>query len=301
MDAARSVQSEGFDVRAIRPPTVPPGTCRLRVVVHADHESAELDALARALLAAVPSRELGLASLRANPQNHYEPAPTPSPVASRAPAVVVAGTDTGVGKTVVSALLLRHLRRQGTEARYFKPVQTGTDSDTSAALELSASPAEVAPPPAVQLALPASVDQAAAAEGVEVRARELARAVEAHLADDPATRWVLECAGGLLVPLNTRETQADVLCALNLPLVLVARSGLGTLNHTLLTLEEAARRGLRVRALFLVGPRHTANAATLRARLELPIVEREWLEPLTPDALDAWLDANPLERDAWTT
>ena len=141
----------------------------------------------------------------------------------------------------------------------------------------------------------------AAAEGVEVRARELARAVEAHLADDPATRWVLECAGGLLVPLNTRETQADVLCALNLPLVLVARSGLGTLNHTLLTLEEAARRGLRVRALFLVGPRHTANAATLRARLELPIVEREWLEPLTPDALDAWLDANPLERDAWTT
>jgi len=111
--------------------------------------------------------------------------------------------------------------------------------------------------------------------------------------------WIFECAGGLRVPFNETEDQSDFLAALRAPLVLVARTALGTLNHTLLTLEAAQARRLDVRALFLVGPPHPDNAASLRARLDLPIFELPLLEPLTPAALDSWLAGNDL-RALWT-
>jgi len=84
------------------------------------------------------------------------------------------------------------------------------------------------------------------------------------------------------------------------PHVLVARAGLGTLNHTLLTLEALRRRGREPRALFLVGERHDSNRETLRelgrvqALFEVPPLDREG--ELGPAALDAWLDANPLDE-----
>jgi dethiobiotin synthetase len=78
--------------------------------------------------------------------------------------------------------------------------------------------------------------------------------------------------------------------------VLVARSGLGTLNHTLLTLDGLRTRRLEVAALFLVGPPHAANLETLRRRLgSLAIFELDHLDPLTTEAFDGWLAAEPLE------
>ena len=208
---------------------------------------------------------------------------------------VVVGTDTDVGKTVVSALLVRDAVRRGLDARYLKPVQTGTELDTDTVRALAGVDDGAAPAAPVHFALPASVDQAAAAEGHTVTPADLLAPLRAQLAAHAEGAWVVETAGGLLVPLSERHDQADVLRALGAPCVLVARSGLGTLNHTLLTLEAMRRRGLRADALFLVGEPHAANVATLRARIgALPLFEVPHFDTLDTAALDAWLDAHDL-------
>jgi 8-amino-7-oxononanoate synthase len=273
--AAEEVRGAGFDVRAVRPPTVPEGTSRIRLICRAGHEAEEIDRLAEAVAAAVRRRA----------------APSRPRPARRAAPVAVAGTDTGVGKTVVSALLLRAARRAGLVPRYLKIVQTGPDSDTAAVASLAGLGGEVATTPLLSLPLPASIDQAAEAAGVEVEAEKLALSVRARLAEAPDAAWVLECAGGLLVPLNGREDQADLLAILRPRIVLVARSGLGTLNHTRLTLEALFRRGLSVRAILLVGERHDANERTLRRFL--PETELFRIPPFGPPgaaAFDAWLE-----------
>jgi dethiobiotin synthetase len=153
--------------------------------------------------------------------------------------LVVAGTDTDVGKTVVSALLVR-----GLKATYWKPVQCGdiaVGGDSARVAQLAGlTPGEVASrilPEAYRLAAPASPNQAAAAEGLVVQEQRL------HL---PAVAGplVVECAGGLLVPLRDDLLQITMISHWQLPVVLVARSGLGTLNHTLLSLEALERRGI---------------------------------------------------------
>ena len=106
---------------------------------------------------------------------------------------------------------------------------------------------------------------------------------------------LLELAGGLHVPLVGATTNLDWIAGLRPRLVLVARTGLGTLNHTLLSLEALAARELNVDALFLVGEEHPDNERTLR---ELGGVESvhhlPLFDPLDADALDGWLDANDL-------
>lgn len=286
MSVAAAVRARGFDVRAVRPPTVPVGGSRLRLVCRASHEETQLDALADAVLAAVRATT-----------------PRTSPLAPAAPALspprcwFVTGTDTGVGKTVVSALLVRALRAAGRTAGYFKPVQTGPDDDTGTVRALTGSSAELAPRPAVALPRPASVDQAAAAAGVEVSVAGLQSSIMKHCAPRAGAPidWIIEGAGGLRVPLNAREDLADLLRRLDAPVVLVARSGLGTLNHTLLTLEALEARRLRCVALFLVGPPHPDNVRTLAGRHpELPIFEVPQFRAVTADALDLWLAANDL-------
>jgi len=279
MRAAEAVRSAGFDVRAVRPPTVPDGTSRLRVVCHADHADEEIDALARALVAGLDAAGRVSHSARES-------------TARTAATLVVVGTDTGVGKTVVSALLVRAALRRDRPVRYLKLVQTGTDSDTETVAGLSGLPATLALPPCVSLPRPASIDQAAAAAGCRVDAAQLVAHSLEQLARFPESIFVLECAGGLLVPLNDAEDQGDFLSRLGAPLVLVARSGLGTLNHTLLTLEAVRSRRLSIRGLVLVGEPHADNVRSLRARLgATPIVEVPRFETLDAATLDRWLDA----------
>lgn len=191
-------------------------------------------------------------------------------------AVFVTGTDTNVGKTIASAALVA-----AWNADYWKPAQTGwpQDDDTRAVTDL----ARLAPPRvhASQYALPEPVSPHLAARlaGTSI-----------HLADFtlPATNrpLVVEGAGGLLVPLNDKHTMADLVTHLRLPAVIVARTTLGTINHTLLTLEAARARGIRVLGVLLSGPENQENAQAIthhgrtRVLAHLPLLTR-----ITPDAV----------------
>src|SRR5690606_28547295 len=153
--------------------------------------------------------------------------------------------------------LLRHLLARG-PARYWKPVQTGDESDTETVRILAGAPDGALVEPAYAFPPPAAPPGAAAAAGASGDVAALTeRATRPR--SDAAGPLVVEPAGGLMVPFTLEVTLGDWLAARRLPVVLVARSGLGTLNHTLLTLEALRARGLEPRALFLVGPPHPSN------------------------------------------
>lgn len=281
MLVAAKVRSAGFDVRGVRPPTVPEGTSRLRIVCHADHTVEQIEKLASAVIDAMAEEH------RRNSIEVSAPSRVPQPL-------VVCGTDTDIGKTLVSAILIRAAMRLERAPRYFKPIQTGRDSDTKAVLKLTGLATENAPAPAVQLSLPASVDQAAEKAGVEICVKDVLQATKNVLQGSPQSTWILECAGGLRVPMNAREDQADFLRQLHAPVVLVARSALGTLNHTLLSVEALAARRIPLRAIFVVGQPHPQNIASLKARLgDLPVLEVPQFRELNVETLDFWIDSEP--------
>jgi 8-amino-7-oxononanoate synthase len=283
LELARTAARAGFYAPCVRPPTVAPERAGLRLVCHADHTDAQVDALAAALRAALPAAF-------SKPSSSRGQASRPTKV------VCVAGTDTGVGKTVISALLLRDAQRRGC-GTYWKPVQTGDDDDTATVAALSGAPPRALLPNHASFALPASPHEAAAAEGARVDVAALMQACERHRVEADG-ELILELAGGLLVPLDLDPPflQLDWLARLRPDVVLVCRSGLGTLNHTLLSVDALRARGLTPSALFLVGAPHPSNFATLR---RLTGIERcfevPWLEAVDEDALDAWLDQNNLE------
>jgi dethiobiotin synthetase len=153
----------------------------------------------------------------------------------RAPRYVVTGTDTGIGKTVFSAALAGALG-----ALYWKPVQAGLDEETDSQTVARLSGATVLPE-GYRLKLPASPHKAAAAEGIAIAPDGLTL---------PATDkpLVVEGAGGLLVPLTEETLFIDLFARWGVPLILCARTALGTINHTLLSLEA-----IRARAIPLLG------------------------------------------------
>jgi dethiobiotin synthetase len=182
---------------------------------------------------------------------------------------VVCGTDTDVGKTVVSALLV-----QGLSASYWKPVQCGLDGggDCDRLREWLQLPEPRLLPEAYRLAAPVSPHWAAELEGA--RAGVTGGAIEPSRLALPsvAGALVVECAGGLLVPLRRDRLQIEQIQAWGLPVLLVARSGLGTLNHTLLSLEALAQRRIPVLGLVLNGPPHADNPRTLAALGGVPLL-----------------------------
>lgn len=292
---AEACQARDLDVRAVRPPTVPPGTSRLRVSCHAFNRDDELDRLVAALRETGARPAIAAGSRRSPPgdalsnqrqEGRAEPADAPT-----VPLVIV-GTDTGVGKTVVSSLLVRRARRHG-PVRYWKPVQTGADSDTRTVRRLARAAENELLAPLYELPLPASPHEAAADGGIDIDPGRIESALAEHARRCP--RLVVELAGGLLVPYTSGYSQADLLSRSRCRVVLVARSGLGTLNHTLLTLEALRRRHLEPEVLFLVGPPHRSNRDTLlRVGRVVHIQELGRLDPLSPETVAAWLDQHRL-------
>jgi dethiobiotin synthetase len=171
----------------------------------------------------------------------------------------VTGTDTGVGKSVLSAALLAAMVQAGEPVSAHKPVLTGLEETPDGAWpadhELLGAMAAMEPETVAPLrfAVPASPHLAAALEGVELDPAVLA-ANARRAAEGPAgapRTLLLEGVGGLLVPLTAGYSVADLAAELGLPVVIAARPGLGTINHTLLTVEAARARGLDVAAVVL--------------------------------------------------
>lgn len=188
----------------------------------------------------------------------------------RALQLVVCGTDTDVGKTVVSAWLV-----QGLGAQYWKPVQSGLDGggDTEQVRSWLNLPNERIVPEAYRLQSPVSPHWAAERDGVVIDRQRLALPpIEGPL--------VVETAGGLLVPLGRNWLQIEQIAAWGLPVLLVGRSGLGTLNHCLLSIEALRRRAIPLLGLVLNGPLHPDNPRTLEELGGVPVLAQ--LPPLTP-------------------
>jgi dethiobiotin synthase len=197
-------------------------------------------------------------------------------------AFFVAGTDTDIGKSVVCAWLLRQL-----DADYWKPVQSGLDwidgqpfGDSERVQALADWPAERFHPPTYTLNQPLSPHASAALDGVEI---ELSR----FALPETDRTLVVEGAGGLLVPLNAHDLLIDLMAQLGLPVILVARSGLGTINHSLLSLDGMRARGLHCAGVVMVGEPSPSNKQAIEHYGGVSVLaEIPPLDPLNSEALD---------------
>lgn len=185
-------------------------------------------------------------------------------------AFFVTGTDTACGKTRVACALARALRESGRRVRVLKPVETGCREHGGRlvpedALALAAAAGDDAPADRLcpyALPLAAAPEVAARAAGIAIGFERIAAAFETARAD--ADALVIEGAGGILVPVAPGIDMAELARRLELPLVIVARAALGTINHTLLTLEAARARGLRVLGVAISHTEPELPAASMR-------------------------------------
>jgi dethiobiotin synthetase len=192
--------------------------------------------------------------------------------------ILVVGTDTGVGKTIVSAALVGQLG-----ARYWKPVQSGLDEETDSELVRRLCGLDIDPviPEAYRLNTPCSPHESARLDGVGIDpARLVPPKIEGSL--------VIEGAGGVLTPLRLNFVYADLFAGWNARTVVVARTGLGTINHSLLTLEALRARGVDIAGVVFSGEAESvAEAAIERMGRVRRIGRLPRLDPLTAKTLQA--------------
>ena len=170
------------------------------------------------------------------------------PVPSR---FFITGTDTGVGKTTVAALLCAALN-----AVYWKPIQTGTrdGTDRATVIRLAALPRHRTLPEAYRFSPPVSPHLAAQRAGVRIDLRKI------NLPDVAAREnFIAEGAGGALVPINSAQLMSDLMARLALPVLLVSRTSLGTINHTLLSIAALRASHLDLRGVVMVGKPNRDN------------------------------------------
>lgn len=158
--------------------------------------------------------------------------------------VFITGIGTGVGKTFVSAILCA-----GLKAFYWKPIQAGLDpkTDTETVQELSGLDSSFFLKEYKVLQTPISPHAAAEIEGIQIQLADL------KLPSSASKPIVIEGAGGILVPINYEAVYADLLKIWNIPVVVVVQHYLGSINHTLLTLESLTNRGIPVKGIILNG------------------------------------------------
>lgn len=199
--------------------------------------------------------------------------------------LIVAGIGTEIGKTVASAVLVEALR-----ADYWKPVQSGAleDSDTETVRRLVRNAQSQFHPEAYRLTQPLSPHAAAELDGVRIDLAQLTL---------PPTdnTLIIELAGGLMVPLNDRDLNIDWVQRLGLPVVLVSRNYLGSINHTLLSMAVCRSRNVPVLGILFNGPTVPASEAFILNYTGLPCVGRIGQEEvLTPEVVSRYAaDLNP--------
>lgn len=195
----------------------------------------------------------------------------------------VTGTDTEVGKTILSALLVAALDRS-----YWKPIQTGrlegrmpTDRETVIAAT-GLAPRHAFPETYV-FDPPVSPHLAAREAGVTI-------GLDAIRRPDTDRPLVIEGAGGAMVPINDTHLMVDVMARLGAPIVIATRTALGTINHTLLTLEALLRRDLEVLGVVLIGEENRENRRAIEHYGNVPVAG--WIPPLgnidRRGLLEAW-------------
>jgi dethiobiotin synthetase len=191
---------------------------------------------------------------------------------------VVTGTDTGIGKTIFSAALT-----QATGTPYWKPIQSGLEeeTDSEAVARLAGVPVR---PEAYRLVTPASPHLAAEIDGVNI---------EVEMLSPPPGNLIVEGAGGALVPVTRTTLYADLFAKWQIPVIVCARTSLGTINHSLLTIEALKARGVPIHGLAFLGDAVEDSEAIIAAisgvrRLgRLPIID-----PLNGETLAEAFKAN---------
>jgi dethiobiotin synthetase len=187
--------------------------------------------------------------------------------------IFITGTDTGVGKTWVTAALLVELRSRGVHAAAFKPIACGAggrhDAEIYAAIMKHESSLDVINP--IYLRRPLAPSVAARLEHKRIDLRRIRECYGRLMSTYSVV--LVEGAGGLMVPIRDNYFVADLAHSLNLPLLVVARLGLGTINHSLLTVRQARAMGLKVRGIVLNdtvgGKRDQAARTNIKAMPEL--------------------------------
>lgn len=195
----------------------------------------------------------------------------------------ITGTDTGIGKTIVSAILVKAL--SGT---YWKPIQSGIEEDTEfstdsiAVKELTKLSKEHFLPERHLLKAPLSPHLSSRMENLEIELADF---------ELPVTRrypLIIEGAGGVLVPINKKDLILDLIEKLACPVLIVAKSGLGTINHSLMTIATLKTRKIPIIGLVLNGPRNLENEKAIEHFGKLPVLGHlDKIDLTDPASLDS--------------
>tara|TARA_B100000212_G_C27238010_1_gene474560 strand:+ start:103 stop:759 length:657 start_codon:yes stop_codon:yes gene_type:complete len=197
---------------------------------------------------------------------------------------IVCGTDTDVGKTLISAFLVR-----GLNSFYWKPIQSGStdETDSEYVQRISQTNPKKIIKEAYIFSKPVSPHWAAEIDQIIIEESSL------NLPNLDES-LVIETAGGLMVPITRDFLQIDQIKIWNLPVILVCRSSLGTLNHTLLSIEALRKRDIKILGLIINGKKHIDNPKTLKSFSELPIIaEFPFIQNFSINNLDIlWQELN---------
>ena len=180
--------------------------------------------------------------------------------------VFVTGTDTGVGKTVLSATLVA-----GLDAAYWKPIQSGrlggdAETDRETVIRLTGLDKGDAPAEAYIFDPPVSPHLAARTAGVRIEVSTMRKPVVS------GKRLIIEGAGGVLVPINNRDLMIDLMKKLDAAVVIATHTELGTINHTLLTVNIVRQANLHLVGVVMIGPQNVENTKAIEHYGHLPVV-----------------------------
>lgn len=209
----------------------------------------------------------------------------------------VTGTDTGIGKTVCSAMLMNHLRKQRENICYWKPIQTGIeeDNDTQTVRDLANCLDKEILDAGFRLEKPLSPHLSARIAGVEITVEKTLQFVKS---EKDNRFFIVEGAGGVLVPLNDTELMIDLITALKLPVIIVARSSLGTINHTLLTLEALRKQQLDVFGVIMNGEPNAENRKAIEHYGNVRVLaEIPKFATINAETLKNWTEQNEYAFD----
>jgi dethiobiotin synthetase len=211
----------------------------------------------------------------------------------------ISGTDTMVGKTVASAALLMHAAKTYAQICYIKPIQTGCDkdSDTDTITALTQGHENISSSCGLAFKKPLSPHLAAHYEGCHISLPSVLKNTREQMTGDFN---IVEGAGGLMVPINNRHFMIDLIAQLSLPCVLVTRSTLGTINHTLLSIEALRTRGIPIWGVIMMGEYSRDNEASVAYYGRIKnIISLPWLSPLHHESLERMVEANKHKLDTF--